>query len=143
MTLMHISTEFMPPAGLPARILLNALARSPKTLKQIHDLGIHDDRNTINALRGEKYGYWLIHCEFGKDIETTYTLDPLHLTGSKDDDHKARLIQKARYKRKSLKEAEQGQQRLEKAEQEALEAEAELNEWLEPEEIGGEDEKNP
>ncbi|MBR7890249.1 hypothetical protein J9B83_15210 [Marinomonas sp. A79] len=73
-------------------------------------------RSHLQQLRGDRYGYWLIHSLKQEGSRTTsLQLDPRHLASDPEQDAVARLERRSQLKRDSFTEAQQGWKRLPKA----------------------------
>ncbi|CUB05374.1 hypothetical protein [Marinomonas fungiae] len=79
----------------------------------------------LQQLRGDRFGYWLIHSIKKPNSRfTVLQLDPRHLSGDAKQDAAARLEARRKLKRTSHKEAVLGGNRVPKAYTEMLEANA-------------------
>jgi len=80
-------------------------------------------RSALQSLRGDRFGYWLIHSIKTDNSKTTLLqLDPRHLSGDAKQDAAARLERRKQLKNVSYKEAQQGWKRMPKAHTAMLEA---------------------
>lgn len=81
-------------------------------------------RSGLQSLRGDRFGYWLIHSVKSPDSTTTLLqLDPRHLSGDPRKDAAARLERRKQFKQISHREALQGVKREPKAFSELQKAE--------------------
>ncbi|WP_417553015.1 hypothetical protein [Marinomonas fungiae] len=80
-------------------------------------------RSALQSLRGDRFGYWLIHSIKAENSKTTLLqIDPRHLSGCPKQDAAARLERRKQLKNVSYKEAQQGWKRMPKAHTAMLEA---------------------
>jgi hypothetical protein len=81
-------------------------------------------RSPLQSLRGDRFGYWLIHSiKQSNGKPSLLQLDKLHLSGDEKQDATARLTRRKQLKRDSFKEAQQGWKRMPKAHTAMQEAE--------------------
>jgi len=100
-----LSSSYIPATNTQAYTLLSILSDGENHTKQNIMCVLGDDpRSPLQALRGEKYGFWLIHNTGIKKGQ--YQLDQRHLTGDINDDHEARLEAEIILRKRSRKQAE-------------------------------------
>jgi len=102
---LFLSNSYIPAPNTQAYTLLSILSDGENHIKQNIMCVLGDDpRSPLQALRGEKYGFWLIHNTGLKKGQ--YQLDQRHLTGNRADDHEARLEAEIELRKRSRKQAE-------------------------------------
>ncbi len=112
--LLHIPGKYMPEVNTQAYKLLSVLFDGlfhPK--KELLSVLNDDPRSALQALRGARYGYWLIH-NIG-DKKGVYQLDSRHLSGDVDVDREVRAEAEIAFRKRSRSQAERESERLPEA----------------------------
>jgi len=123
----HIPKIHIPSFGTRAYQLLLILSDGlPHTTRELTIALGSDPRSPLQALRGEVYGFWLIH-NLGDSIGN-YVLDSRHLSGDIKQDFEARQIAEITLRERSREIAERESYRLAnaKALEETAKAERQL-----------------
>jgi len=112
--LFYLPSQFMPKVNTQAYKLLAAIADGHKHDKQELMVVLDDDpRSPLQALRGEKHGFWVIH-NVGS-TKGVYQLDECHLSGDRDIDQQVRVQAELKFLKCSRQLAERETMRLPKA----------------------------
>ena len=112
--LTYLPSQYFPAPNTQARKALMIVADGLSHPKAdfFQELG-DDPRSALQALRGDAYGFWLIH-NLG-DKKGIYQLDSRHLSSNRGLDQQARIQAEIEYTERSRKKSEQGAKHLPKA----------------------------
>ena len=107
-----------------ANLLLEKLSDcKPHSREEIAKLLGANYRSPLQALKGERFKFWLIHSVEQDNSKATFLqLDPRHRSADPEQDIAARLERRKQLKQESYKEAQQGWKRMPKAHTAMLEA---------------------
>lgn len=118
---LYLSNKYMPAINSLSYKLLNILADGNSHSTKELTLSIEcDPRSALQALKGERHGYWLIHNIGG--FKGIYQLDKRHLSADREQDRQARTRRELEFLTCTRRKAETETIRLPKAIQQETEA---------------------